>query len=43
MDKNNISEDYTLIFVGDKNGGKTTFINKIHERGNILKNFHNLQ
>jgi polynucleotide 5'-kinase involved in rRNA processing len=32
-DGNNINEDYTLIFVGDKHSGKTTFINRVHERG----------
>ncbi|PRP80543.1 cytoplasmic dynein 2 light intermediate chain 1-like [Planoprotostelium fungivorum] len=31
-DPNNTSEDYTLIFCGDKNSGKTTLANKILEK-----------
>ncbi len=34
-DLNNTNLDYSLIFVGDKDAGKTTFINRVHERGKL--------
>jgi ribosome biogenesis GTPase A len=35
VDPNNLSEDYTIIVVRDKNSGKSTFINRIQEKGKL--------
>lgn len=37
VDANNINEDYTLIFVGDKQAGKSTLICRLQERPASVK------
>lgn len=39
VDKNNLNEDYTIVFFGNKQSGKTTLITKFLEKSNNFCNY----